>query len=281
MTVFHYHIHSPNETIETLLRDKWMAGKKTIHELRMGQRVVDEGGEPLDWRQPLSTGQKICVQFEDATSTYEATPHDKVHVVYEDAHYLVAYKPAGMTTHPDQAGGTGTFMNAIAAHAVANGFTYTEHVHRLDKGTAGLILVAKHPIAKTMGDRMLEANEIERVYVAEVNGLVKKPKGTLRFPIGKDRHHPSKRRVSANGQNAITHFKVIERLEHSTRVEVSLQTGRTHQIRVHFAHIGHPIVGDTVYGGPVTEDGIYRLQATRLSFLHPFLHKQVTIEKDE
>lgn len=278
MTVFHYYIHSPEETIETLLRDKWMASKKTVHELRMTQRVVDETGQPLDWKFPLTIGKQLTFQFPETTSNYRPEPHSQVRVIYEDDHYIVAFKPSGIATHPEHVDGTGTFMNAMMAYAVDKGFSYVEHVHRLDKGTAGLILVAKHPIAKTIGDRLLEANEIDRIYVAEVQGMVKKPRGTLRFPIGKDRHHPSRRRVSANGQNAITHFKVIKRLESSTLVEVRLQTGRTHQIRVHFTHIGHPIIGDTVYGGPATNDGTYRLRATRLSFFHPFLHQQITIE---
>lgn len=278
MTSFQYRTPQEGLTIEDLLRNQWKAGKKTVHQMRMDKAVTDTSGEPLDWRTPLTVGTELIFTFNDTHSTYVPNDHDVISILFEDEHLLAAVKPAGMTIHPEDKDTGDTFMNAIMAHVRANGKTYAEHVHRLDKGTEGIVLVAKHPIAKALLDRMIEERALTRVYHAEVDGRLKRVKGTLQYPIGRDRHHPTRRRVSPAGQDAVTRFQVLERLDDSTRVEASLETGRTHQIRVHFSHIGHPVKGDTLYGGSETTDGEYRLVAQRVSFIHPFTTEQTTIE---
>lgn len=280
MTSFKYNTPEEGLTIEELLRNRWQAGKKTVHQMRMDKAVTDIEGEPLEWRNPLPSGTELIFNFKDAHSTYKLDKNVTPIVLFEDEHILAAVKPAGVPIHPDDIDNGGTFMNGVMAHVAMNDGTYAEHIHRLDKGTAGIILVAKHPIAKAMFDRMIEEREITRVYQAEVDGKVKRVKGTLQYPIGRDRHHPTRRRVSPAGQDAATRFKVIERLDDSTLVEASLETGRTHQIRVHFSHIGHPVKGDELYGGSETTDGHYRLTAQKVSFIHPFTAEQVTIEMD-
>lgn len=278
MTSFHYKTSEEGLTIEELLRNRWQGGKKTVHQMRMDKSVTDTNSEPLEWRTPLPEGTELVFHFKDAESTYKPDNDVKVTILFEDNHILAAVKPTGMAIHPDESDIGGTFMNGIMAYVAANGGTYAEHIHRLDKGTEGIVLVAKHPIAKSLFDRMIEEREITRVYHAEVDGRVKRVKGTLQYPIGRDRHHPTRRRVSPAGQDAVTRFQVIERLEDSTLVEASLETGRTHQIRVHFSHIGHPVKGDELYGGSETADGEYRLTAQKVSFIHPFTTEQITIE---
>lgn len=276
MTSFQYQTQTNDETIENLLRQKWQAGKKTVHLMRMAKSVTDMDGEPVDWRDPLPQGTMLVFTMPEAFSNY-VEEESSLPIVYEDEHILAVNKPAGMDTHPDGPRGTGTVMNQIMHSVRSHGGDYAEHIHRLDKGTAGLILIAKHPIAKTLFDRMLANNEIERVYTAELDGYLKKSKGTLSFPIGRDRSHPTRRRVSVSGQRAVTHFQVIKRADDTTLVEASLETGRTHQIRVHFSHIGHPVKGDTVYDGSITEDGQYQLTATKISFTHPFTDEKTII----
>lgn len=278
MTAFQYTINEDGMTVEQLLRERWQAGKKTVHELRMAKGVKDEERMPIDWRTPLPLGTQLVIEPPHIASSYTSGNGDRLDVLYEDAHVLAAVKPAGIATHPDGPGDTGTFMNDVIAYVRAQGGDYAEHVHRLDKGTAGIILIAKHLIAKAMFDRMLEQGDITRMYTAEVDGYVRRPKGIIQNPIGRDRHHPSKRRVSPSGQAALTRFRVIQRADDSTIVEALLETGRTHQIRVHMAHIGHPVKGDLLYGGSETPDGEYRLTATLITFVHPFTEEPVTIE---
>lgn len=278
MTAFHYQIIDDGITIEQLLREDWMAGKKTVHLMRMAKSVTDLDGEPIDWKMPLQAGTTIQLTVPEAQSNYLRNDQEVLKVLFEDEHILGVWKPAGMATHPTKETENDTLMNVVFTYIDQNGGSYAEHIHRLDKGTAGVLLVAKHPIAKAMFDRMIEQNELTRVYEAELDGNLRRPRGTINRPIGKDRHHPSRRRVSPTGQQAVTHFKVLERKDQTTIVEARLETGRTHQIRVHFAHLGHPVTGDTVYEGSETEDGAFRLTATELTFTHPFTKQKVTIQ---
>jgi 23S rRNA pseudouridine1911/1915/1917 synthase len=277
-TFFRYQTYQDGLTIEELLRDDWKAGKKTVHQMRMEKAVTDATGQPMDWRMPLAAGTELFFHFKDAASSYKPDEQTTVTILFEDEHLIAGLKPAGIAIHPDETDEGGTFMNAIMAHVVNSGGAYAEHVHRLDKGTEGIVLVAKHPIAKALFDKLIEERAVTRVYHAEVDGRVKRMRGTLQYPIGRDRHHPTRRRVSPGGQDAITRYRVIERNEETTLVEASLETGRTHQIRVHFSHIGHPVKGDTLYGGSETTDGNYRLVAKKVSFKHPFIGEQTTIE---
>lgn len=278
MTSFQYTIPTDGLTIEHILREQWKAGKKTVHFMRMAKSVTDTDGEPVEWKFPQKAGTVLTFTVPDARSTYSPEEND-LQILFEDEHILVVSKPAGIPTHPNSPNQTGTLMNYVMAYVNKNGGEYAEHIHRLDIGTAGAILIAKHPIAKTLFDRMIEQNEIVRKYQAETDGLLKRPRGTINLPIGKDRHNPAKRLVSISGQSAVTHFRVIERKTDTTIVEAELETGRTHQIRVHLAHLGHPVVGDTLYDGSRTKDGQFRLTATALSFTHPLTGQQLNIEK--
>ena len=275
---FRYRTNQDGLTIEELLREDWKVGKKTVHQMRMEKAVTDATGQPVDWRTPLAAGTELIFHSKDAKSSYKLDEQITVTILFEDEHLIAALKPAGMAIHPDETDEGGTFMNAIMTHVARNGGAYAEHIHRLDKGTEGIVLVAKHPIAKAIFDRLIEERDVTRIYHAEVEGHVKRMRGTLQYPIGRDRHHPTRRRVSPGGQDAITRYRIIERKEETTLVEASLETGRTHQIRVHFSHIGHPVKGDTLYGGSETADGNYRLVAKKVSFKHPFTKEQATIE---
>jgi 23S rRNA pseudouridine1911/1915/1917 synthase len=278
MSSFKYTTTEEGSTIEYLLREQWQAGKKTVHSMRMAKSVTGTDGEPIEWRTPLASGTELTFTVPEARSTY--VPEEReLQILFEDEHILAVNKPAGVTTHPDGSGQNGTLMNYVMAYVANQGGDYAEHIHRLDKGTSGVLLIAKHPIAKALFDRMIERNEIVRKYQAEVDGQLKRPKGTIKLPIGRDRHHPAKRIVSLSGQSAVTHFRVIERKADSTIVEAELETGRTHQIRVHLAHLGHPVVGDTLYDGSRTADGEFRLTATGLSFTHPFTKEKISIEQ--
>ena len=276
--MFQYEINKDGMTVEKLLREEWRLGKKIVHELRMAKAVTYTSGDPVLWNDPLAKGRKLNFDFPITASSYKPTPVCAIDVVYEDEHCLIVSKPKGMTTHPNDEWDTHTCMNHVMAHVQANGGIYAEHVHRLDQGTKGLLLVAKHPIAKSIFDRMIEEKTIIRTYAAEVQGNIRGASGVISEPIGKDRHHSTRRMVSETGQKAITHYEVVARYKHSCVVHLVLETGRTHQIRVHLSYIGHPIIGDTLYDARETESGDYELHAIQLEFDHPFLNDHIVVK---
>lgn len=269
---FTYSIEEEGLSVEKLLRDKWRLGRKTVHELRMADAVKFTDGGRVRWNEPLQADTALSIRIPDADSDY-VPEIGELDVIHEDPHCLIVHKPASLAVHPNETGGTGTLMNRV----IARFGPYAEHVHRLDKGTTGLVLIARHPVAKAVFDRMLEEKTIRRTYVAETAGSFKKRSGTVSAPIGRDRHHATRRRVSPSGQHAVTHYQVISEKDGKVIVQLELDTGRTHQIRVHLANLGHPIIGDVLYGGRPAGD-CYRLHAAKLAFIHPFTGKPLDIE---
>ena len=200
-------------------------------------------------------------------------------VLYEDDHLLVVNKGAGVKVHPNAPDETDTLMNAIAFHYQMQGLeARVRQLHRLDQETSGAILFPKHAIAQKLLDEMLTARTISREYWAVVKGKVEREAGLIDEPIGRDRYHATRRRVSRTGKPAQTEYAVLERLRGATLVRAKLRTGRTHQIRVHLAHLGHPLLGDELYGGPTDKIGRQALHAAFLRFPHPLSGEMLEIE---
>jgi 23S rRNA pseudouridine1911/1915/1917 synthase len=201
-------------------------------------------------------------------------------ILYEDDFCLVVNKPAGVKVHPTEAGESQTLAGGIAAYYEAAQInTAVKHVHRLDEWTSGPVLYAKNAFALDQFDEAMRQKQIHRNYAALVKGTMQaSEQGRLDYPIGRDRHHNIRRRVSAKGQYAVTHYQVEETFKQASRVRLQLETGRTHQIRVHLSHIGHPILGDALYGGPVKEITRQALHGESLRFLHPWDKDWLTIE---
>jgi 23S rRNA pseudouridine1911/1915/1917 synthase len=198
-------------------------------------------------------------------------------VRYEDDRVMVVSKPAGLVTHPARGNERGTLVNALLGLGVplaGRSSVRPGIVHRLDKGTSGLLLVAKDDAAQAFLVDELRKRRVERRYLALVRGRPTSASGTIEAPVGR---HPAKRRLMAvvsGGRPSVTHFRVLSAGEDVSLLDVSLETGRTHQIRVHLAHLGHPVLGDAVYGGKSELSrklGLARpfLHAYRLTFRHP------------
>ncbi len=214
-------------------------------------------------------------------------------VVYEDAHLIVIDKPAGLVVHPANGNPDGTLVNALLHHCAGQlsgigGVARPGIVHRIDKDTSGLLVVAKSDVAHEGLAKQFADHSIDRVYHAITSGAPMPPAGTVDAPLARSSHDRKKIAVvgDGRGKRAVTHFRTLERLNAAAFIECRLETGRTHQVRVHMAHIGHPLLGDPVYGkrsshaSTLKSIGFARqaLHATRLGFIHPVEGKSVTFD---
>lgn len=241
------------------------------------QGQVSSGGKTLDKKYRLRAGDAIEVILPEPVGLDilpEAIPLD---IRYEDADLLVVNKPKGMVVHPAAGHAGGTLVNALLAHcgdslSGINGVIRPGIVHRIDKDTSGLLIVAKNDFAHQRLAEQIKEHSFTRMYEAVVHGNLKEDTGTIDAPIGR---HPTDRKRMAvtekNSRHAVTHFEVLARYKGFTHVRLKLETGRTHQIRVHMAYIGHPVAGDPVYGPkkPVPNLDGQCLHARVIGFVHP------------
>ena len=207
------------------------------------------------------------------------TSYAPIDIVWEDEHFFIINKPAGMKTHPNEPDEKDTLLNFAAYHVQTEGNVgEVRTVHRLDRDTSGVLVVAKHRLSYARLSTLLEENHIKRYYLAAVKGKLPFREKTIVATIGRDRHHPTKRRISPNGQSAITHVTTIGSNSTTTWLKCSLETGRTHQIRVHLASIGFPVIGDVLYG-EITRDPM-QLHAYAIQFSHPFTYEEIIVSTE-
>ncbi len=236
----------------------------------------------------LKNNDKIILLVPDP-ETMEAKPENiPLEIVYEDDDLLVVNKPKNMVVHPAPGNYEGTLVNALLFHcgdslSGINGVMRPGIVHRIDKDTSGLLIVAKNDFSHKRLAEQIKVHSFERKYMAVVYGNLKNDEGTIDAPIGR---HPSDRKkmtvIYKNSKPAVTHYKVYRRYEGFTLVELTLETGRTHQIRVHMASIGHPVAGDPVYGPKkvITSLSGQCLHAYYISFVHPRTEKIITLSSE-
>jgi len=262
--------------------DAYLAGALEDMSRSYIKKLIDESqvtvnGKIVKANHKLKAEDEIEITIPDPIKLDVLPEKIDLDIVYEDNDIVVVNKPKGMVVHPATGNYTGTLVNALLAHCEGslsdiNGVIRPGIVHRIDKDTTGILVVAKSNAAHEGLSEKLKVHDIERVYTAICEGVIKEEKGTIDAPIGR---HPVDRKKMAvntkNGRHAVTHFTVLERFKNATLIEARLETGRTHQIRVHMSYIGHPLLGDEVYGRKTQN---YKLQgqvlhATVLGFEHP------------
>ncbi len=254
--------------------------------------LADEGavlvnGKPSAKNTKLKTGDRVEITIPDPCEYEIKAENIPLDIIYEDSDLLVVNKPKGMVVHPAAGNFEGTLVNALMFHcgdslSGINGVMRPGIVHRIDKNTSGLLMVAKNDFAHNSLALQIKEHSFTREYAAIVYGNIKDDTGTVNAPIDR---HPIKRKqmaVVAGGREAVTHYEVIERLDGFTYLKLRLETGRTHQIRVHTAYIGHPVAGDDVYGPKkvITELNGQCLHARKIGFVHPRSNEYMEFESD-
>jgi 23S rRNA pseudouridine1911/1915/1917 synthase len=266
--------------------DRFLASLPEVGSRGVAERLLETGtvlvdGRPLDKSRRLSGGEEL--EFdppEPEVTTLEPEQMD-LRIAYEDEHLMVVDKPAGLVVHPASGHATGTLVQGLLEHDIAGGDAARPGiVHRLDRDTSGLMVVARSEEAHARLQKLIRNRALERHYTALVLGRPRSRTGRIEAPIGRDRRDPLRHSLDTDKpREAVTHFEVRELLPRHTLLDVRLETGRTHQIRVHLAAVGLPVAGDAVYGRPRELDLERQfLHAGRLAFPHPFTEERVDVE---
>ena len=256
------------------------------------QRLIENGnilvnGEKRKISYKVQIGDNISINIPDPKETKIKAEEIPLDIIYEDNDIIVVNKPKGMIVHPANGNLEGTLVNAIMSICKNSlsgigGEIRPGIVHRLDKDTSGLLIVAKNDLAHINMSNQIKNRQVKKIYIALVRGNINEEEATINMPIGRSTKDRKKMAVRKDGKEAITHFKVLERYSEYTLLEVKIDTGRTHQIRVHLSEIGHPVVGDMVYSNGKNEFGIQgqMLHAKSLDFKHPITNKQMHLEAE-
>lgn len=241
-----------------------------------GEILVNETKESVKYT--LKTGDVLKIKFPPEISGSHMKPEEmELWIIYEDDAIIIIDKPAGIATIPSLNHPAGTLANGLLGYYEKNNIPFTIHVvTRLDKDTSGLVLIAKHRYSHSLLAAFQKAGEVKRKYMAVAEGKLTKKIGTINAPIGRKPDSIIERTVTDAGKDAITHYKVIRESGGHSLLEVELETGRTHQIRVHFSFINHPLAGDNLYGGSAKHISRQALHCCEISFNHPITKERMT-----
>ena len=265
--------------------DSFLSGKTDFTRTRIQQLIKDRNitvnGKPTKSSYKIEENDEIAIEVPEVETTEIKPENIKIDIVYEDSDIAVINKQAGLVVHPAHGHYSGTLVNAILYHikdlSGINGEIRPGIVHRLDKDTSGLIVIAKNDKVHTALTEMFQEKKIKKTYLAILKGKLNKSEGKIVTQIGRDKNDRKKMTVIddiTKGKNAITNYKVVSQNNLFTLVKVNIETGRTHQIRVHMRHLGYPILGDSVYGRKDNEKR-QMLHAYKLEFLHPVTGHQM------
>ena len=268
-----------SEEYEGLRADKYLSLIIGDRSRSFLQKLIKEGrallnGSVIKPSFPVCNGDELIIDLPESELPAIEAEDIPLDIVYEDADLLVVNKPKGMVVHPAPGHYSGTLVNALMYHCKdlsgINGVLRPGIVHRIDRDTTGLLIVCKNDKSHASIALQLQEHSCRRIYHALAKGVFKESEGTVDAPIGRDKNDRKLMSVVSGGKNAVTHYKVIKQYKNCAYISCELETGRTHQIRVHMKHIGHPLMGDEVYGGPKVK-GVQGqvLHAKTIGFIHP------------
>ena len=276
-------VEKNNIRIDKYLNDELDISRSKIQKLIKDERIL-VNGKTINASYSVKENDLIEID-DDLSFEIHIEPEDiPVNVVYEDEYLLVVNKESGMVVHPAPGNYSGTLVNALMYKFQLSNKDNTRPgiVHRIDKDTSGLLVVAKTDEVHDKLSEMIKNKDVERIYIALVDGVINHETGTIDAPIGRDINNRQKMMITdINSKDAVTHFRVLNRYKDKTLIECKLETGRTHQIRVHMNYINHPIVNDPVYGKSkkTTPFGQF-LHSKSIRFIHPITKKEIYIESE-
>ncbi|WNS76884.1 RluA family pseudouridine synthase [Bacillus sp. DTU_2020_1000418_1_SI_GHA_SEK_038] len=279
--MWHITSEDENKNIKDFLYEKEIS-KTSLTDIKFKGGFISVNGKEATVRYSLKEGDSLIIGFpEEIPSDGVRGEKLPLNILYEDDYLLAVNKPAGMSTIPSREHPTGSLANALIGYYQQIGLKATTHiVTRLDRDTSGIVLVAKHRHIHHLFSKQQKAAMIHREYEALAEGVLTEEYGVIKQPIARKKDSIIEREVSAKGQYACTHYEVIRKYRSFTHVKLRLETGRTHQIRVHMSYLGHPLLGDDLYGGKLDLLSHQALHCSKLSFVHPITEEMLTFNQE-
>ena len=278
-------VEEDNKRIDAYLAEKLEEQSRVAIQRLIVNNKIRVNGKSTKPSYKVQIGDKIEVEEEIPVEVSLKPQNIPLDIIFEDKDIIVINKPKGMVVHPANGNPDGTLVNAIMAICKDSlsgigGEIRPGIVHRLDKDTSGIMVIAKNDKAHINISNQIKEHKVKKTYIALVRGVIPENEATINMPIGRSEKDRKKMAVTKNGKNAITHFKVVKRYNKYTLLQVNIETGRTHQIRVHLSQIGYPIIGDEVYSNGKNEWNIKGqcLHAKSLEFVHPITQEKMYFE---
>ena len=262
-----------------VLKEQFLLSDRLITKLKKANKIY-LNSLPTYTKKSVTVGDTVSVliDFEEDNSNIVAS-NIPLNIIYEDDYLLVLNKPANIAIHPSILHFDNSLSNGVKFYFDKLGLKKKIRiVNRLDRNTSGIVILAKNEYIQECLIKQMKTNEFKKEYLAIAKGILESKSGTLNFPIARKEGSIIERTVSSDGDSAITHYDVVKEFNNLSLVHIVLETGRTHQIRVHFSHIGHPILGDTLYGSPSELINRQALHSYKLTFIHPVTKKVLSLE---
>ena len=277
-----YVVTNSDESIKQILKNKFNMSDRFILKLKSSNSIyINDNPVFINYKIKTNDILTIIEDSKEDSSNILSNPNIKLNILYEDEFLLIVDKPSNLPVHPSILHYEDSLSNAVKYHFEKIGLQKKiRPVNRLDKDTSGIVIFAKNGYIQECLVKQMKSNIFKKKYLAVLSGILEKNSGTISAPIGRKDKSIIEREIRNDGDLAISHFKVLERLNNMTLVEYTLETGRTHQLRVHSKYIGHPIVGDTLYGTESPLISRQALHAYEVSFIHPISKEKMVIHSD-